>query len=156
MRRKNIILQSDNTVLYNISMPHVKSFVSKKYLFAYDIYLSKKRRPTKSVVSKNPDRFLLGKTCFNKGDKLIDSLLFVGTACDDIYIRTAHNAERENAEKALCVDSSFALFNPDGRFELVGFLDEESCRTRMKTNLILYCNCFCEHIYYLLRNTLYL
>ncbi|MBR2156092.1 MAG: DAK2 domain-containing protein, partial [Clostridia bacterium] len=32
-------------------------------------------------------------------------------ACDDTDICAAHNAERKNTEKALCVYSSFFLFN---------------------------------------------
>ena len=48
-------------------------------------------------------------------------------------------------EQALCVDAALVLFNPDRRFELIGFLDKERSRARMQTNLILNKNFFDEH-----------
>ncbi len=45
--------------------------------------------------------------------------------------------ERENAEKALRVDTSVFLFNPNAALELIGFLNEESRGSGMKTYLIV-------------------
>ena len=44
---------------------------------------------------------LLGEARLNKLHKLINSLLLVGTTCDDADLGVAHDAEGKHAEKAL-------------------------------------------------------
>lgn len=68
---------------------------------------------------------LLGEAGLNKLHELINSLLLVGTTCDDADLGVAHDAEGKHAQKALGVDSALVLFHPDGRLELVSLLNEK-------------------------------
>ena len=63
--------------------------------------------------------------------------LLVCAVSDDADGGAAHDAQRQNAQQALCVYAALILLNPDGRLKLVCLLDEESCRSCMETNLIL-------------------
>ncbi len=56
---------------------------------------------------------LFRETGFHKLYKPFHCLLLIGTACNDANFGVAHNTERENAQKALGIDSSFILFDPN-------------------------------------------
>ena len=61
----------------------------------------------------------------------------VSAVGNDGYRSALDDPERENAEKALRVDTSVFLFNPNAALEFIGFLNEESRGSGMKTYLIV-------------------
>ena len=81
----------------------------------------------------------------DKGTEAGNSRFFVSAVRNDADADTADDAERQNAQEALAVYAALFLFDPDGRLEFVSLLDEESCRTCMKTDLIFYDYIFYEH-----------
>ena len=78
---------------------------------------------------------LLGKTRIDQFHQGFHSLLLIGAVGNDPDGDATHNAKAQNAEKALCIDPSLLLLNPDGRLELVCLLDEECSRTGMEAYL---------------------
>ena len=55
---------------------------------------------------------------------VIDSSLLVGAIGDDADGGSAHDAQRQDAQKALSVHAALFLLDPDGRLELIGLLNK--------------------------------
>lgn len=89
---------------------------------------------------------LLRETRVQQPDQFFDRLFLVLPAGDDADLRPAHDTQGEHAQQALGVDSALVFFNPDGRFELVGFLNKKCGRPGVKAHLILNHDIFYEHI----------
>ena len=59
------------------------------------------------------EKNLVGKAGLNKLHQSFNSLFLIGAAGNNANIGSAHDTERKDTEKTLCVDSSFFLFNPN-------------------------------------------
>ena len=78
-------------------------------------------------------------------EQAIDRSLLISTVRNDADGSTTHDAQRQNAQQALCVHAALFLLDPNGRLELVCLLDKEGSRTSVQTNLIFNGNFFDVH-----------
>ena len=79
----------------------------------------------------------LGKVGCDKLWKRIDSSCLVSTVGNEVDSSALNDAQRENAEQALGIDTSVFLLDPDAAFELVCFLNKESSRSCVQAHLIV-------------------
>ena len=77
---------------------------------------------------------------FHKRFKTVDSVYFIGTVCDNCDSSACCNTHGENAEQAFCAYAAIVLLNPNGAFIGICLLDEECCRSCVKTNAVFYCD----------------
>ena len=98
---------------------------------------SLRHKDTGSKITGAKLSAFLSKTALYQLDKTVYSSFFVSTVSNDSDSCTAYDTEGKDTKKALSVYSALFLFDPDRGLELICLLDEECCRTCVKTNLIL-------------------
>ena len=73
------------------------------------------------------------------------SSLFICTISNNLDLCTANDSQGQNAQQALCIHTTFFLFDPDRGTEFVRLLNKECSRSCVQTNLILYHYIFTVH-----------
>ena len=79
---------------------------------------------------------LLGKAGADQLDQTVNRSLLIGTVSNNADGGAADDAQTQDTEQRLGVDTALLLLDPDGGLVFVGLLDEEGSRTGVQTNLI--------------------
>ena len=80
---------------------------------------------------------LLGEVRIDESRQRCDRFFLIRAVRNDRDLGTLHDAEGQDAQKALGIDAALFLLDPDAALELVGFLDEKRRRSGMKAYLIV-------------------
>src|SRR5699024_2841745 len=73
----------------------------------------------------------------NQLGQSLNSFLLIGTIGDQGDGGTLDNAQGQNAQQALGVNTPLVLLNPDTALELIGLADEIGGRSRVQTDLVI-------------------
>ena len=83
------------------------------------------------------DAELLAEIGCQQCGQSFDSLFLIGTIGNQRNLCALNDPQRQNAQQALGIDTALLHLNPDGAFELICLLDEESSRPSMEPYLII-------------------
>ena len=88
---------------------------------------------------------LFGKTAVDKVGKTVNRIRLVCSVSYKSDGSTLGYAERENAEKALCINAAIVLFYPNRALIRVSLSDEKRSRACVQTDAVLHSNVASDH-----------